>query len=131
MNLITKKNELAQETMEASNEDLHIDVDQTDSNQDLNRDANLEAEAQVDFTPLHQCIHIHEVLGKRNLLKLIYDENRRLQIEILLKKTFNFQGTDLKPFKDYMERISGFFIVEAIVMESTTEFRSRYHVSST
>ena len=34
--------------------------------------------AQIDFTPLFQCIHIHDVLNKRVQLKLEFDESRRV-----------------------------------------------------
>ena len=37
-------------------------------------------------------------------------------------------GNDLGPFEMYLENMAGFFIVEAIVMESTTDLRSRNHV---
>lgn len=92
-------------------------------------DLKIASDAHIDFTPLHQCLHIHNVLGKRNLLKLVYDENRRFQADSLLKKAFNFTGNDLGPFEMYLENMAGFFIVEAIVMESTTDLRSRNHVS--
>ena len=90
----------------------------------------MESESRVDFTPLHQCLHIHDYLGKKALLKTIYDENRRLQADSIIKKDFNFHDNQLKSFYNYIENISGFFIIEAIVMESTREFRSRHSVES-
>jgi hypothetical protein len=34
--------------------------------------------AKIDFTPLFNCIHIHDVLNKRVQLKLEFDESRRV-----------------------------------------------------
>jgi hypothetical protein len=82
----------------------------------------------VDFTPLHQCYHIHQFLGKSNLLRSLFDENRRLQADNVFQKTFSFQGNDLEPFKKYMYSVAGFFIIESIVMATTYDFRSRRNV---
>jgi hypothetical protein len=35
--------------------------------------------AELDFTAIFQCIHIHDVLGKRVQLKLEFDESRRVR----------------------------------------------------
>jgi hypothetical protein len=147
MSLAIKKNERAQERLEGSNDDLETadaipDRESEEGNTwcfkrfntwliTLDLDLIVASDAHIDFTPLHQCLHIHNVLGKRNLLKLIYDENRRLQADLLLKRSFDFQGEDLEPFESYLENMAGFFIVEAIVMESTTDLRSRNHVMKT
>ena len=32
----------------------------------------------VDFRPLYQCLHIHDVLGMRNFFRMHYEENRRV-----------------------------------------------------
>lgn len=34
--------------------------------------------SQMDFAPLFQCIHIHDILNKRIQLKLEFDECRRV-----------------------------------------------------
>ena len=36
--------------------------------------------AELDFTAIFQCIHIHDVLGKRVQLKLEFDESRRVSL---------------------------------------------------
>jgi hypothetical protein len=36
--------------------------------------------AELDFTAIFQCIHIHDVLGKRVQLKLEFDESRRVRL---------------------------------------------------
>lgn len=59
---------------------------------------------------------------------MIYDENRRIQSEDHLKKFFTFKHGQNQDFQEYMEAITGFFIIEAVVMESTEDFRSRHQV---
>ncbi len=61
-------------------------------------------------------------------MQLIYDENRRIQSENLLKRGFTFEKGENKEFQEYMEGVAGFFIIEAVVMESTQDFRSRHQV---
>jgi len=45
-----------------------------------------------------------------------------------LKKSFTFKHGENQEFQEYMEGVAGFFIIEAIVMESTEDFRSRHQV---
>lgn len=59
---------------------------------------------------------------------MIYDENRRIQSEDHLKRFFSFKSGNNREFQEYMEGIAGFFIIEAVVIESTQDFRSRLQV---
>jgi hypothetical protein len=52
-------------------------------NEDYNLDGVEVDETQIDFTPLFQCIHIHDVLGKRVQLKLEFDESRRVFDDVM------------------------------------------------
>lgn len=36
-------------------------------------------DVKIDYTPLYQCLHIHEVLGKISELKDKFDENRNVR----------------------------------------------------
>ncbi|KAI8915903.1 exocyst complex subunit Sec15-like-domain-containing protein, partial [Gorgonomyces haynaldii] len=85
---------------------------------------------QLDFTPLFQCIHIHDVLGKRTQLKIEFEENRRLQADQLIKSSFSLKSGSTTEFNKYMQQIAGFFVIEATVMTSTQDFRSRSNVEA-
>lgn len=88
-------------------------------------------EAEVDFTPLFQCIHIHEVLGKRVQLKLEFDESRRLQAEVILHSPIlSLNNDDLSSLEKYIQEIAGFFVIEATVISTTHDFRSRSSVET-
>ncbi|KAJ3109098.1 hypothetical protein HDU97_009216 [Phlyctochytrium planicorne] len=85
-------------------------------------------EFHLDFKPLYQCLHIHDVLGKRKIFKTDFEENRKIQASIILNTQVNFNDGNLKDFETYISDIIGFFIVEAVVINSTQDFRSRTSV---
>ena len=41
-----------------------------ESNLENSQDLIFDTDSLIDFTPLHQCIHIHDFLGKGSLLKV-------------------------------------------------------------
>ncbi|KAJ3293592.1 hypothetical protein HK104_004344 [Borealophlyctis nickersoniae] len=95
-------------------------MNEEDANDALNND-----EIKVDFRPLHQCLHIHDVLGKRGEFTANYEENRKLQAALVLAARFSFKDGDLTGFQTYLHDVVGFFIIEAVVLNSTENFRSR------
>ncbi|KAJ3023401.1 hypothetical protein HKX48_003318 [Thoreauomyces humboldtii] len=88
-------------------------------------DDNFDVDVKIDFRPLYQCLHIHEVLNKRNELRAHYEEKRRMQASILLTQKFSFDEGNLAAFQVYLYDVVGFFIIEAAVLNSTQDFRSR------
>ena len=81
---------------------------------------------RVDFTALYQCIHIYEVLGLFGTIKSDYEENRRLQANLVLTTPFSLNENDLSGFEKYLHEIIGFFIVEShVVINTENHFRSR------
>ncbi|KAI8922248.1 exocyst complex subunit Sec15-like-domain-containing protein [Powellomyces hirtus] len=97
-----------------------LDVSVTEEDNDT-----FDVDVKIDFRPLYQCLHIHEVLNKRNELRTHYEEKRRMQANILLTQKFSFQDGNLTAFQMYLYDVVGFFIIEAAVMNSTQNFRSR------
>jgi hypothetical protein len=87
-------------------------------------------EVNVDFRPLYQCIHIHDVLGLKGALKGNYDENRRLQANLILKSNFSLSEKDVSGFENYLNEIVGFFAVEQNVVSTTEGFRSKASLDS-
>ncbi|KAI8801221.1 exocyst complex subunit Sec15-like-domain-containing protein, partial [Cladochytrium replicatum] len=85
---------------------------------------------KVDFRPLYQCLHIHEVLGKKLEFQFEYEENRRLQANIVLSGNFSLKGGSLDGFETYLHEIVGFFIIESYVMNTTHNFRSHSRVET-
>lgn len=85
---------------------------------------------KVNLKPLYQCLHIHDVLGVKNQFKRHYDENRRLQANLILATPFSFHDKDNSGFESYLQDIAGFFIVEHAIVSTTEGFRSRASVET-
>lgn len=85
---------------------------------------------KIDFKPLYQCVHIHDVLGKRNEFAQRYEEGRRVQAGLILNQKIDLTNRDLALFKKYLENIAGFFIIEGVVLNSTQNFRSAHGVET-
>ncbi|KAJ3313043.1 hypothetical protein HDV04_002331 [Boothiomyces sp. JEL0838] len=94
--------------------------------------SNIDTESsQLDFTPLLQCIHIHDVLGKRVQLKLEFDESRKLQSEVILTSPIaSLKSGNLAGLERYIQEITGFFVIEATVIATTVDFRSKNSVET-
>ncbi|KAJ8325588.1 Rab GTPase-binding exocyst subunit S15 [Batrachochytrium dendrobatidis] len=99
-------------------------------NEEYDMDALDNEDVHLDFTALFQCIHIHDVLGKRAQFKAEYEENRRLQSEIIIGTVFSLKDGDISGFEKYIQQISGFFVIEATVISATADFRSRAGVEA-
>ncbi|KAJ3012635.1 UNVERIFIED_CONTAM: hypothetical protein HDU68_001094 [Siphonaria sp. JEL0065] len=79
----------------------------------------------IDFKPLYKCIHIHAVLGKRSKFIEQFEGHRGTQGDLLFASNFSINSDDLKSFDIYLQDAVGFFIMEAVIMSSTQNFRSR------
>ncbi|KAF3082971.1 hypothetical protein TWF569_011312 [Orbilia oligospora] len=78
----------------------------------------------IDFTPLHECIHIHEALELRDDFRLEYSDVRRQQKELLLPVSVSFREDDISGLAQVLEEIAGFAIIERATMRRTQNFRS-------
>eukprot|EP00842_Homolaphlyctis_polyrhiza_P005162 jgi/Hompol1/5647/HPOL_002014-RA len=99
-------------------------------NEEYNMDAVDNDDVHLNFTPLFQGIHIHDVLGKRTQFKAEYEENRRLQSDIIIGTVFSLKDGDLSGFERYIQQVAGFFVIEATVISATIDFRSRASVET-
>ncbi|EWC45077.1 hypothetical protein DRE_06216 [Drechslerella stenobrocha 248] len=82
----------------------------------------------IDFTPLHECIHIHEALELRDEFRLEYSEVRRKQKELLLPGSVSFREDDISGLAQVLEEIAGYAIIERATMRRTQNFRSASEV---
>lgn len=85
---------------------------------------------KINFKPLYQAIHIHEVLGLEKSVRAHYAENRRLQANLVLTSVFTLTEADISGFENYLFDIIGFFIIEFNVVNTTDSFRSTADVES-
>ncbi|GAA5949792.1 hypothetical protein JCM3765_007693 [Sporobolomyces pararoseus] len=108
----------------------------------------------IDFKPLYTCIHIYTSLDLLQELQLSYQADRRAQAYLLLSTSSSSSSTSPTPQSSssviapppppstssqhfslpnlsvLLEEIVGFFIIEAHVLKTTTNFRSEQDVES-
>jgi exocyst complex component 6 len=87
-------------------------------------------EVQVDFTPLFECLHIHEALGQSDKFRSEYAATRRRQKELLLPSSITLVDDDYGGLNTLLEGIAGFAIVEKATMKKTDHLRSLSDVCS-
>lgn len=82
-------------------------------------------ELQVDFTPLFECLHIHEALGQSDKFRSDYAATRRQQKDLLLPTSVNLQDEDSDAsLSSLLEGIAGFAIIEKATMRKVPQLRS-------
>jgi len=86
-------------------------------------------ELQVDFTPLFECLHIHEALGQSDKFRVEYAATRRQQKDLLLPITLNLLEEDENSLSSLLEGIAGFAIIEKATMRRAHNLRSPVDVS--
>ncbi|KAJ3788694.1 rsec15 [Lentinula aff. detonsa] len=77
----------------------------------------------VDFKPLYQCIHIYTALDSLDELQRSYQADRKIQSDLILPMPL-----PLGSLSAVTQEISGYFIVETHVLETTGTFRSEREV---
>ena len=102
------------------NSAMELVADETDEFDILNND---ETETQVDFSPLFECMHIHETLGRSDHFQAEYAATRRRQKELLIPSSLNLLDDDGSDLSSLLESIAGFAIVEKATMKKTENFR--------
>ncbi|KAL5366521.1 exocyst complex subunit Sec15-like-domain-containing protein [Aspergillus floccosus] len=84
-------------------------------------------ELQVDFTPLFECLHIHQSLGQMDKFQIEYANTRRRQKELLLPASITLIDEDrasLHSLHNLLEEMAGFAIVERSTMKRVPNLRS-------
>jgi exocyst complex component 6 len=84
---------------------------------------------QVDFTPLFECLHIHQSLGQMDKFRTEYAATRRRQKELLLPASISLIDEDMANLHTLLEDIAGFAIVERATMKRAPDLRSTVDVS--
>lgn len=85
-------------------------------------------DVQVDFTPLLECLHIHEALGQADRFRAEYAATRRQQKELLMPHTITLIDPEGASLSELLEGIAGFAIVEKATIRKAPGLRSRADV---
>lgn len=79
---------------------------------------------QVDFSPLFECLHIHQALGQMDKFRSEYALTRRRQKELLLPTSVTLVDEDGQDLHNLLEEVAGFAIVERSTMKKIPDLRS-------
>lgn len=101
------------------NSAIELVFDESEEFDVLNND-----ELQVDFTPLFECLHIHEALGQLDKFRTEYAATRTRQKELLLPGSVNLIEDDDSGLSSLLEGIAGFAIIEKVTMRKARNLRS-------
>lgn len=85
-------------------------------------------DVQVDFTPLFECIHIHDALGQTDKFRAEYATTRRQQKDLLMPTSITLVDVEAGSLSELLEGIAGFAIVEKATMKKAPELRSAVDV---
>lgn len=85
-------------------------------------------EVQVDFSPLFECLHIHDALGQTDKFRAEYAATRRRQKDLLIPQTLDLQDEENNRLSSLLESIAGFAIVEKATLAKTTNLRAQSDV---
>ncbi|KAL6719575.1 Rab GTPase-binding exocyst subunit S15 [Lecanora helva] len=81
-------------------------------------------DVQVDFTPLFECLHIHNALGQTDKFRAEYAATRRQQKDLLIPASVTLVDAEGASLSELLEGIAGFAIVEKATLDKTPELRS-------
>ena len=87
-------------------------------------------DVQVDFTPLFECLHIHDALGQIGKFRAEYAATRKRQKELLLPSYITLGDEEESTLSALLEGIAGFAIVERATMRKAPQLRSAVDVST-
>ena len=85
-------------------------------------------DVQVDFTPLFECLHIHDALGQNEKFRGDYAATRRQQKELLMPTSITLVDQEESSLSELLEGIAGFSIVEKATMKKAPGLRSTAEV---
>ncbi|KAL2887145.1 Exocyst complex component sec15 [Ceratocystis lukuohia] len=81
-------------------------------------------ELQIDFTPLFECLHIHESLGQSERFRAEYSATRRQQKDLLLPGSIDLLSDGETSLSALLEGIAGFAIIEKATLQRVPQLRS-------
>ncbi|KAJ2895915.1 hypothetical protein MKZ38_006033 [Zalerion maritima] len=87
-------------------------------------------ELQVDFTPLFECLHIHEALNQSEKFRNDYSDDRRSQRDLLIPRTVNLDLDAEQSLSSLLEGIAGFAIIEKATMRRVPNLRTTIDVDT-
>uniref|UniRef100_A0A915BPH7 Exocyst complex component n=2 Tax=Parascaris univalens TaxID=6257 RepID=A0A915BPH7_PARUN len=80
-------------------------------------DELLSAQDLIDFTPVHRCCQIFNVLGAKEVFDAYYRKQRKEQAAVVIRPPSKLQQS-IHSYVRYLDEIIGFFVVEDHIMQT-------------
>lgn len=125
----TQQKERAEKTIALSNFKLNSAVELV-ADEDDEFDILENEDVQVDFTPLFECMHIHDALDQTEKFKIEYAATRRQQKELLMPTSITLIDPEGASLSELLEGIAGFAIIEKATIKKAPTLRSLADVST-
>jgi len=88
-------------------------------------------ELHIDFTPLFECMHVHETLGQSDKFRTEYSATRQQQKDLFFPASVNLtDADDESSLSSLLEGIAGFAIIEMATVHRAPQLRSTVDVGS-
>ena len=81
-------------------------------------------DVRVDFTPLFECLHIHNALGQTDKFKAEYAATRKQQKDLMLPTSITLVDSETSSLSEMLESIAGFAIIEKATLQKAPSLRS-------
>lgn len=94
------------------------------SDEDVEFDVLDNDDVSVDFTPLHEAMHIHGALGQSDKFRHEYATTRRQQKELLMSTQISLADPEESSLSELLEGIAGFAIIERATTKRAPGLRS-------
>ncbi|PAV62595.1 hypothetical protein WR25_26425 isoform B [Diploscapter pachys] len=82
----------------------------------FDEDETMSAQDIIDYTPVHRCCQIFNVLGAKEEFEQYYRQQRSEQCQIVIEKSSKM--IQLRHYIEYLDEIIGFFVVEDVIMQT-------------
>jgi len=103
------------------NSPVELVADETEEYDVLN---NEEAQVQVDFSPLFECLHIYKALGEMDRFRADYAVTRRKQKDLIVPSSLKLHDAEAEDLRTLLESVAGFAIVERATTKKTENLRT-------
>ncbi|KAL8898484.1 MAG: hypothetical protein Q9207_006678 [Kuettlingeria erythrocarpa] len=119
----TRQKDRAEKVLPLSNFKLNSPVESA-ADEDEEFDILDNEDVQVDFTPLFECMHIHEALGQSETFRTDYAATRRQQKELLMPASITLVDPEGASLSELLEGIAGFAVIEKATLKKAPNLRS-------
>ncbi|KAG5438710.1 hypothetical protein PCANB_002430 [Pneumocystis canis] len=93
-------------------------------------DVTCHNQVQIDFTCLFECLHIYDELGLHDEFRMNYENDRRIQKDLLVPHSLIIQNRDISPVYRLLQDIAGFVIIEKKSLNKIDTLRSVEEIDS-